>query len=74
MKRVAVGGVVAFVLSVLASQTSFGGKPAEPGCLGACSNQKTSVDGWCGNCADHCQGGTEAECSKGCGAPWDEGP
>jgi hypothetical protein len=48
--------------------------PVNYGCLGACGNTKTSAEGWCGNCASHCPGGTEAECTASCGQPWDEGP
>jgi len=49
---------------------------AEPvddsGCLGQCGNNYSSVSGWCGNCATHCEGGTEAECTAGCNARCDE--
>jgi hypothetical protein len=36
------------------------------GCLGACGNGKMALEGWCGNCKDHCAGGTEKECTGGC--------
>lgn len=44
------------------------------GCRGACGNRRADAAGWCGNCVDHCSGGTEAQCAASCGDPWDEGP
>lgn len=61
--------IIACIVIVLASPTSVQAGAASPGCLGACSNSKNSADGWCDDCAAHCQGGTEAECVNTC---WDK--
>lgn len=36
-----------------------------------------ALAGWCGNCKDHCAGGTEEECTESCNrdhGEWDDGP
>lgn len=48
------------------SHAAFAQDGPNEGCEGECGNTKHSTDGWCGNCADHCSGGTEAECTSEC--------
>lgn len=35
-------------------------------CVGACENRSRAAEAWCGNCVDHCSGGSEEECALGC--------
>jgi len=53
--------LTACVLTLVASKAR-----ADDGCMGDCGNRRQSAAGWCGNCRDHCSGGTEAECTNGC--------
>lgn len=73
-RRAVMGAVcVVAVVGFMFGQSGAAQEPS-PGCMGDCTNRRTAAEGWCGNCADHCPGGTEAECTASCGDPWDEGP